>query len=180
MKALKAYEGLLARKPIVTKCITSFITFGFGDILCQMIEKKQNFDWKRAFIQGSFGFNITPWLHIHFCKILPFLFPGNTKTALAKSVFYDQTVNAAIFTTTFFLYLDMCSGKNFETAYNELKIKFLPVLYDNWKVWPILMAFNFSVVPMQYRVLFSNFCGMIWVAYLSYFQNVMSKKQTKE
>jgi protein Mpv17 len=179
MKALQWYSDLLIQKPIITKCITSWITFGTGDLICQYLEnrgkKSPQYDWIRYLRQASFGFLIAPYLHLQFCVIMPYLFPSSKKNAVIKSVLYDQTLGATIFTSAFFGYLDLTSGKKLEQTYQELKVKLLPTLFDNWKIWPFLMFVNFAFVPMKYRVLYSNIFGMLWVAYLSYVQNVKAK-----
>ena len=71
MIALKKYENLLITKPIITKCVTSFITFGLGDLICQKLEivysnKEQKLNWKRFMKQASFGFLYTPIFHFNF------------------------------------------------------------------------------------------------------------------
>jgi protein Mpv17 len=37
----------------------------------------------------------------------------------------------------------------------------------NWKIWPAANALSFAVVPLQYRVLFSNMVALVWNIYLS-------------
>jgi hypothetical protein len=180
MLALRTYNRLLNEKPIITKCVTSFFTFGTGDLMCQYLErlndKGKKLDLKRFFRQASFGFLASPYLHFHFCWLIPKLFKGST----IKSLLYDQTVGVVVFTSAFFMYLDITSGKSFETAKEELKAKLWPTCVANWKIWPALMFINFQFVPVQYRVLFSNIAGMFWVAYLSYIQNVKSKRLVQE
>jgi protein Mpv17 len=181
--AFSWYNRRLIDKPILTKAITSFCTFGTGDLISQYLEYyssgKKKFNFRRFITQASFGFMIAPYFHLQFCKIMPYLFPPGRFSVL-KNIVYDQTIGATIFTSSFFTYLDMMSGKSFPEAINELKLKLLPTIYDNWKVWPFLMAINFSMVPIQFRVLFSNICGMFWVAYLSYVQNVKSKRLVQQ
>jgi hypothetical protein len=176
MLLVKRYGRLLEERPLTTKCITSFFTFGMGDLLCQYFETKYagriKWDYMRTVRQGSFGVCVTPYFHMQFCVIMPYLFPATKKINVIKSVVYDQTIGASIFTLGFFTYVDLVSGKTFSQIKEELKVKFLPTLYANWTVWPPLMLINFSIVPVAWRVLFANFCGMFWNAYLSYVQNV--------
>lgn len=178
MIAIKFYENCLFKKPIITKCITSFITFGLGDLICQNLEKKysdrRKIEWRRFMVQASFGFIYTPIFHYQFVHLLPKLFPPGNFSVI-KSVAFDQTINAILFTTCFFVYLEAMSGKNLVNSFNDSKPKIVPTMIDNWKVWPLAMAINFKFVPVQYRVLYSNFGGMIWMAYLSYVQNVKTK-----
>lgn len=180
MLIVKRYGQLLEEKPIITKCVTSFFTFGMGDLICQYFEKKlssrKHWDSLRTFKQASLGFCITPYLHLQFAIIMPYLFPNTKKINVLKSVVYDQTIGAVIFTTLFFTYLDLAAGKNFEQIIEELKVKLFPTLKANWSVWPFLMLINFSIIPVPWRVLYSNICGMFWGAYLSFVQNNKSKK----
>lgn len=175
MNFFKWYNKSLQSRPIVTKMITSFITFGSGDIICQQIEKSKNknknFDIMRTIKQGTFGFLVTPYLHLQFCKIMPWLFNGKGTINAVKSVAYDQLIGAPIFTCLFFTFLDMSNGKNFNESTKELEKKLMPTLYMNWKIWPVLMFINFSFVPVAYRILYSNIAGMFWSTYLSSAQN---------
>lgn len=40
-------------------------------------------------------------------------------------------------------------------------------LLANWKVWPLIQAVNFKLMPIQYRVPFQSTCGIAWTLYLS-------------
>ena len=179
MRALTRYSHQLEKKPILTKCITSFCTFGLGDLISQYLEKKNTdkpWEWVRFIRQASFGFVIAPYFHLNYCVISPRFFGGSSKGVL-MSVIYDQTVSVCIFTSLFFTYLDTTSGKSLQQATDELKVKMLPTLLANWKVWPFIMLINFTIIPIPFRVFYTNICGMFWAAYLSYVQNVKAKKQ---
>ena len=180
MLLVKRYGKLLEEKPLTTKCITSFFTFSMGDLICQYLETRYNdrksWDYWRTFRQGSFGVAVTPYFHLQFSIIMPYLFPAGKRINVIKSVVYGQTIGASIFTVMFFTYVDTMSGKNFNQIKEELKVKFVPTIYANWTVWPYLNLINFSLVPVPWRVLFSNTCGMFWNAYLSYVQNVKTKQ----
>lgn len=179
MMVLKWYGNLLETKPIRTKCITTFITFGAGDLLCQYFEikskSKLKYDYIRAFRQASFGFLISPYLHLQFSIIIPYLFPSGKRFTIIKSVIYHQTIVTGILIVAFFIYLDLLSGKSFDQTLKELRIKFFQCLFASWSVWPVLMTINFSIIPVHWRLLFANFCGLFWNGYLSYMQNVQSK-----
>ena len=49
----------------------------------------------------------------------------------------------------------------------KIQDKLWPTLKVNWVVWPVLQGINLSVVPLQYRILYINFCSIFWSAYLS-------------
>lgn len=175
MILLEKYNKCIQKRPILTKSITSFCTFSLGDFMSQRIEifsnPLQKYNFIRTMKQGSFGFIVTPYLHMQFCLIMPYLFPGKAILATIKSVTYDQLIGAPIFLTFFFYYLDLSNGLNFQQATEEYKKKFMPTLYMNWTIWPAIMAINFSIVPVPYRVLYANLTGMFWSVYLALKQN---------
>ena len=179
MNFLNWYTKMLIEKPYTTKCITSFITFGAGDVICQTIEKKSNknktFDYMRAFRQASFGVIMTPYLHLQFNVIIPKYF-ATGKLPILKILAYDQTVNAAVFIFAFFTYIDYFTGVDIKTSLSNTLVKFPSTIVANWQLWPAAQVINFTVMPPAYRVFFANIVGVFWNVYLSYVQNVKGKE----
>jgi hypothetical protein len=177
MKAVRWYNNLLEARPIVTKAWSAGIVFGLGDYLCQQMEVKflnkgNNFDPYRMIKQASFGIVVAPYIHLQFCKIIPYLFPEHKKFALVKSVTYAVTISDGLFNFSFFAYMSMTAGKTLiETLKLEIPEKFIPVQLVNMQVWPFLTGFNMMVIPIHYRVLFDNFMCIFWNIYLSYVEN---------
>lgn len=85
-----------------------------------------------------------------------------------KGILLDQTIFAGFFLTNFILLNDTLSGKSLEESVANLKELIMPTMLTNWKIWPFLQVINQTVMPMQFRVLFVNFCGLFWNMYLSY------------
>lgn len=179
MNFLNWYTKMLVEKPYTTKCISSFITFGLGDVICQTFEmkadKSKSFNWMRAFRQGTFGVLMTPYLHLQFNVIIPKYFPPSAKFSLAKILLYDQTINASVFIFAFFTYLDLCCGMEIKESLKNTLVKFPETIVANWKLWPMAQIINFTIMPPPYRVFFANIVGLFWNTYLSYVQNVKSK-----
>ena len=184
MNVLYWYNNAITRKPILTKCCTSFFTFGLGDTICQVIEirtakkkgQTKHVDLLRIIKQAVFGFSFSPYFHLHFSRIVPFLFPvlpgGNNNLRVLKSLLYDQTIHATFFTVVFYYYMGLVNGKSFEDSTKEVEKKLVPTLIDNWKLWPAAMFINFKFIPTQYSVLYTNLVGIVWLTYLSYLQNI--------
>lgn len=186
MNFIHWYSRMLKEKPYTTKSITSFITFGLGDLLCQKVEERLSqsktskpIDIKRIIRQGSFGVFITPYLHIQYSVIMPKIFCNPGAMNIAKMLLYDQTVNAAAFIFCFFMYMDFISKSNynFNDSLKDTFTKFPSTLLANWKLWPAAQLINFTVVPIDYRVFFINIVAIFWNTYLSYVQNVLSVKK---
>jgi len=188
MNMLNWYTNCLLTKPYKTKMITSFCTFGVGDIIGQTIEnnskkkkgEKTIFNFIRFLKQATFGTLMTPYLHLHFGKIVPFIVPiasnPNPKLRVAKSMLYDQTVHATFFTFVYFMWLNLVNHTGFEKAVNNTKELLIPTMIANWKVWPAAMLINFSIIPQHYSVLYVNTVAIFWNAYISFVFN-RSKKQ---
>jgi len=182
-RALNWYTSCLLKKPYTTKMITSFITFGLGDIVSQMIEKnakkkkgeKSRFNFNRFFKQATFGVLITPYLHLHFAKIVPFFVPDNPATnpkmLILKRMLYDQSVHATFFTIVYFMWLNLVNNSGVSKAVNNTKDLLVPTMIANWKVWPLVMTINFSIMPPHYSVLYVNIVAIFWNAYISYVFN---------
>jgi protein Mpv17 len=91
-------------------------------------------------------------------------FRTKTQTTVAR-VLADQTVfastNMAVFLSTM-AYLEGGSPKE------KLEKSYISGLKANWMVWPGVQAANFSIVPLEHRVLVVNVVSLGWNCYLSY------------
>jgi len=175
MNILNLYNSSLNSYPLLTKILTSFITFGSGDLICQKIENskkfKNNYCLSRTLKQASFGIFIYPYLHTQYCILIPRIIKGKGLLLPIKNVAFDQIIGAPIFTCLFFIYLGLINSKKMMDIQQVIKKKLEPTLIMNWKIWPFLNFINFSIVPIPYRVLYSNITGMFWSIYLSSVNN---------
>lgn len=49
------------------------------------------------------------------------------------------------------------------TAHQEL----FGLIFDSYKVWPIANFFSTTFIPVERRIVFLSFCGLLWNIYLS-------------
>jgi len=42
-------------------------------------------------------------------------------------------------------------------------------MISGWKLWPLVSLLNFTLVPVEKRVLVGNIVGLLWGVYLSLF-----------
>ncbi len=71
---MRAYNSYLVKHPVITKSITSAFLGGLGDMICQKIEGKKVFDFKRTITFSTVGLiYIGPMLHMNYSKFLPAL-----------------------------------------------------------------------------------------------------------
>lgn len=206
MGFVKWYTRMLKEKPLITKSVSSFIALGSGDLLCQFLELnyfpkiKENeenkiktnkeidsnveekinltaeYNLKRTLKQATFGFFISPYLHLNYNIIIPFLFPGSGVKNLVKSVAYNQSIHSMFCTLVFFTYIDVLNGVEFKKSISNAAYKLPFTVIANLKVWVPAQMINLSIMPLEYRVLFTNMVSIIWSCFLSYSQNVMANK----
>jgi hypothetical protein len=53
------------------------------------------------------------------------------------------------------------------SAYRLTKDSLWRTLVINWYMWPLINFLNFLVIPLQFRVLFSNIAAIFWNMFLS-------------
>ncbi len=179
---MQVYLRMLDKRPLATKSFTSGFLFSLGDVLTQVLFDRpaKKGTWKfesqrsvNMFIVGSMFAG--PVLHRWYGFVLPRLVnaqPNPTRAQFVfntgKGILLDQTIFATFFLTNFIFLNDALSGKSFQESADNLKELIMPTMLTNWKIWPFLQAINQTVMPMQFRVLFVNFCGLFWNMYLSF------------
>jgi len=203
MSFVKWYTKMLKERPFITKSVSSFIALGSGDLLCQFLEKNyfkkikekktsshilnieneilkdnvkltKEYNFKRTLKQATFGFFISPYLHLNYNIIIPYLFPICGLKNLIKSVIYNQSIHSMFCTLVFFTYIDILNGIDFKKSISNAAYKLPFTIIANLKVWVPAQMINLSIMPLEYRVLFTNLVSILWSCYLSYSQNVMA------
>lgn len=194
-KIVAWYAKKLETNPLATKCITSGIIAGSGDIICQHIvhhygilnldgddvnnnnkissnnhDISQSFvpDWTRTMRFSLLGFGlVAPVVH-HWYGFLMTRLPGKGAKAALQRLFCDQMIFAPLFIPTFMTSLMLLEGKPMSTIPPTLKSDAPDVVISNWTLWVPAMFVNFRFIPVQWQVLYSNCIGLLWNVYLSW------------
>jgi len=185
-KLLAFYSNLLTKHPYSTKIVSSGFIGGLGDVLIQLYEGRAKgdafaFDYRRlAVFTAVTAFYIAPVIHVWFNMLATMPMPvgaGNVMRA-AIMMLADQTVGATVITIGFFYAFEL-SQKLFPPYSDVPLLSFLDAglkstknnlwitMIANWYCWPVINFVNFLVVPIQFRVLFSNFAAVFWNMFLS-------------
>jgi hypothetical protein len=112
-------------------------------------------------IPGVFGPAATKWYQFLQKKIN---LRTNIQTTAAR-VMADQTIFAS---TNMFLFLSSMSIMEGSDPREKLKKSYVPGLKANWLVWPAVQSVNFTMVPLEHRVLVVNIVSLGWNCFLSY------------
>jgi len=104
-------------------------------------------------------------------------FPGNImesngqkklhKTNTAKKFVLDQTLGAAVNTLLFIAVIGAFKGKDRKAIVRDCKRDFWPIVQSGLKLWPLVSLLNFTIVPVQRRVIVGSLVGLFWGVYLS-------------
>lgn len=116
-------------------------------------------------------------LHIWHSKFVPLisskLFSNHTSKILkvVTLVAVDQLIFVPILLSGFFVVKSLTesfSVKGLKDGLKMSKMKIWETLELNWMIWPIASTISFWYIPINFRVLFSNFIGFFWNIILSY------------
>jgi Mpv17 / PMP22 family len=194
---LTAYDNFLNRYPLVTKSITAATVIFYGDLLAQRVEaywfgpksvkqariqQQQKFrpDFHRActlaveglFISGPLLHYAYDWMNTHVAA-----FYGPDATLLQRTmetlvqVAIDIFVFDSVCTLTLMLTSAVLQRRTCQQIITELRTELVPAIYVSWLSaggMAPLQFLNFGIVPVQFRVLVTNFQDIIWSATVSY------------
>ncbi|XP_004635895.1 peroxisomal membrane protein 2 isoform X2 [Octodon degus] len=172
-RALARYLLLLRLYPALTKAATSGILSALGNLLAQMIKKRQkkedseSIDARGPLRYAAYGFFITGPLSHYFYLFLEHWVPPDVPLAAAKRLLLDRLLFAPAFQLLFFLTMNLLEGKDTAALVARVRSGFWPALRMNWRVWTPVQFININYVPLQFRVLFANLVALFWYAYLS-------------
>jgi len=170
---LALYGRAVAKRPIQTKMIVSAVLTFAADIVAQYLEWKSgtsayfNIDWRRNIsITSWFTIVGTPILHKWF-GILERFFPGNGKLNPLKMMLVDQGIFALFFNSQLLWGVEFLEKLKPKEALEKVKTSLPSIIVANWKLWPVAQLINFSFVPVQFRVLWTNVIAFAWTIILS-------------
>ena len=181
------YEQSLKRSPIMTNAITTGTLFGVGDVVAQNVfnddintgevkgKTKQGYDWARTSRAVTYGFVIfapigTKWYiflnsKIKLSNISTIKSP---KGDLFMMVAVDQLLFAPLAIPFYFSCLSIMERASIHDAKNKLDQLWWNTLITNWKIWPAFQLLNFSIIPLQHRLMAVNVLALFWNIFLSY------------
>ncbi|CUS21056.1 LAQU0S02e04852g1_1 [Lachancea quebecensis] len=172
------YTSSLKKNPKTTNAIMTGSLFGIGDAIAQIgfpssHSKAQGYDIARtvrAVTYGSliFSFIGDKWFKVLNNKVRFSTRPNNHWSNLALRVGTDQLLFAPMCIPFYFGILTLMEGKSLKHADSKIRNVWWDILKTNWMVWPLFQLINFSVVPVQHRLLAVNVLAIFWNTFLSF------------
>jgi len=84
--------------------------------------------------------------------------------------FVDCITMGALFNTIGFLILiGLLKGKSIPEITSTIRQDTFPIIFASYKIWPIASILNFSLIPVEKRIVFLSFFGVLWSVFLSFF-----------
>ncbi|RYO89427.1 hypothetical protein DL766_003260 [Monosporascus sp. MC13-8B] len=91
----------------------------------------------------------------------------NLRNTMAKW-FIDCITLGAIFNTVAFLVLmGILKRQPMGQIGHNIRTETIPIIVAGYKIWPFASIVSFSCVPVEKRIVFLNFVGLIWGIYMS-------------
>lgn len=169
-KAWQSYNVALAEHPLITKCLTSGVIAGLGDIGTQVLVEGGDLSWRRVGELVLMGTVLVgPMLHGWF-HVLVRAFPGEGWRVVVKRVALDQLGFAPIAIAIILSFLIIVQG-DAEHLKARLNSEYFTSLKMNYVLWPAAQGIIQAFVPFHLRVLAANGVSVFWNGFLSYVAN---------
>lgn len=163
------YSKRLETHPLTTKGVTSGLISATGDVICQYLTSPDEpWDLTRTahfLFMGTFW--VAPITHVWYDALSTRIIPGaRSRTKVFQRLMLDQFGMAPLFVPSFMAGLWILEGR--DKIWEPLLEVAPEVIQANWALWIPAQVVNFSLIPLNYQVLFSNVVALVWTVYFSW------------
>jgi hypothetical protein len=186
------YKSMLSQHPLATKSVTSSVLMTFSDAICQQLTKggaaaaagqqhhKTTFDYKRSCHVAITGFVWSgPVTHNWYSILEKIVTIKNPIGGLVARIVLDAIIFSPVTVCGYFTCRSILEGSGVAGIRDKLSSRFVTAVTGAWKFWPAANIFNFGLVPVEFRVLYSNVLSLFWTGYLTLLnakEKIASKK----
>lgn len=156
----------------LTKVVTAVTIVSLGDMTCQKLEKGSAMaplDLRRTARMAAWTALITPLIH-RWYNLLLATFPTSPLGRMAADQIIFAPTSLAGFLCAISL-MEHGTGTEGIAAAKAKLTQFFPILKANYVCWPLIMFFNFKLVPPQLNLPVVNAASFFWSIYLSFAAN---------
>ncbi|KAL7951676.1 hypothetical protein V8C42DRAFT_304837 [Trichoderma barbatum] len=161
-----AYARSQKKRPYVTQTISTIFIFFSADILAQSMNDDE-YDpvrtMRNVFIGAGTAIPAYRWFQF-LAKNFNY---SSRAVSLGVKIVMNQLLFATYMNVYFFSMQALLTGEGINGAVQRVRDTLLTSWINSCKIWPFVMAFNLSYVPLEYRALFAGFINLGWQAYLS-------------
>lgn len=91
----------------------------------------------------------------------------NLRNTLTKWFVDCITLGAIFNTVAFFVLMGFLKRQPLDTIGHNIRTQTIPIIVAGYKIWPFASIISFSCIPVEKRIVFLNFVGLIWGIYMS-------------
>ncbi|KAI0155755.1 hypothetical protein BJ166DRAFT_340948 [Pestalotiopsis sp. NC0098] len=91
----------------------------------------------------------------------------NWSNTLTKWFIDCITIGALVNTTAFFILMGLLKGQTAAQIGHNVRYETFPLILAGFKIWPFASIISFSCIPVEKRIVFLNFIGLLWGIYMS-------------
>jgi len=178
------YRAALQRQPLLTKALTSASLMTVSDTLCQGLEyssrhqtregcahdpsrKPPSYDWGRSSRMAALGFfYIGPISHCWYNVLERWVRMQHPVTGIGCKLVLDAFLFSPVAVGGYLACRSKLEGQDALGVIASWRSTWWPALLASWSFWPAANLVSFSVVPMQFRVLYNSTLSVVWNAVL--------------
>ncbi|KAH6654658.1 hypothetical protein BKA67DRAFT_286454 [Truncatella angustata] len=91
----------------------------------------------------------------------------NWRNTFAKWFIDCITIGAVLNTVAFFVLMGVMKGQTTAQIGHNVRYETIPLIIAGFKIWPLASIVSFSCLPVEKRLIFLNFIGLLWGIYMS-------------
>lgn len=91
----------------------------------------------------------------------------NIRNTVTKWFIDCITMGAIMNTVAFFILMGILKQQTVAQIRQNIWTETIPLIVAGYKIWPLASIISFSCVPVERRIIFLNFVGLVWGIYLS-------------
>ncbi|KAL7799226.1 hypothetical protein V8C37DRAFT_367043 [Trichoderma ceciliae] len=165
-RVAEAYGQSQRKRPYVTQTISSMFIFFVADLGAQSMND-DDYDPVRTLRNIVIGAGTAIPAYRWFMFLAKSFNYSSRALSLGVKVVMNQLIFATYMNVYFFSMQALLSGDGIDGAVRRVTDTIATSWVNSCKVWPLVMAFNLSFVPLEYRALFAGVVNLGWQAYLS-------------
>lgn len=173
LRLWRAYTGVLSRRPLQTRMVTSGCLFSLGDVISQQGIERRGFDHDptRTLRLAFYGTALFAPLVNTWLSILERVKFTSTLATVGAKVALDIGLWGPFIVGFFWTANGFLEGKTIPQVKEKVRKAYLPAVSKSVLVFGPTQALNFWLVPVQYRMLVTQTVGLGWNTFLSYSNN---------
>jgi len=105
---------------------------------------------------------------------------SNPLGKLACNTALDMCIFSPPVLAGYFVVMSVLAGQGWDSIQMKLQTKWRKALMAAWSFWPLANIFNYTMVPLQYRVLYHNVVALLWTGYLTFVNHQKLGKKQKQ